>query len=155
MRHPFRRSLAAASAALTLVALPSASADRAAETREEEFGKNIVLTDGHLRPGHLETIWVRGFPGPGRTEATFSPSAICEDECGAFGIDGGQTDRKGSARFRVRVPNGFINSRRKFTPFRNRERIDLEVLWYGRDEEEFDVGSADPRPVIVRVHRDR
>lgn len=45
-----------------------------------------VITDGRLRPGHLETIWLVGFPGKGVVAASFFPTAICEDGCGSRGF---------------------------------------------------------------------
>jgi hypothetical protein len=144
--------LAAALIVAVAAVSPATSAGRPSRNPEEDFGKAVVQTDGHLRPGHLETIWVRGFPGRGRTEVAFFPTAICEAECAGLGGKGGHTNDKGIGRFRVRVPNGFINSHRKFTPFRDYERIELSVQWYGPKEDEFDVATAKPPPVIVRVH---
>ena len=110
-----------------------------------------VITDGRLRPGHLETIRVVGFPGKGATEVTFFPTAICENECAARAFRGGWTDAKGAAKFRVRVPGTFIDHRGRSTYFRDGERIDLEVLWEGADDD-FAVASAHPEPIIVRTH---
>lgn len=113
----------------------------------------LVHTDGHLRPGHLETLWVRGFPAKGLIEVAFFPTAICESSCGAITRRPGKTRADGSGKFRVRVPGTFINSEGGRTYFRDRERIDLQVLWYGRNKGEVSGGTARPLPVIVRWHR--
>ncbi len=117
-------------------------------------GKEKVFTDGHLRPGHLEAIRVRGFPGKGRIEATFLPTAICESSCGALPRPGGKTNSHGAAKFSVRVPGTFVDHENRRAYFRDGERIDLEVLWYGPDRS-FDVGGADPDPILVRTHGQR
>jgi len=131
---------------------PGSREPQALASAEAEFGRNVVHTDGHLRPGHRETIWIRGFPGPGRTEVIFFPTAICGGECGSVSRKGGRTNRRGAAKFEVPIPGTFFNAEGKRTYFRDRERIDLQVLWYGRDDDDFDVGSADPKPVIFRAH---
>jgi hypothetical protein len=113
-----------------------------------------VITDGRLRPGHLETIRVTGFPGKGTTEVSFFPTAICEDACGARTFRGGRTNAKGAAKFRVHVPGTFLNYRNRPVYFRNRERIDLDVDWEG-PHHSFDVARAEPEPIIVRVHGSR
>lgn len=128
-------------------------APSAVASTEAEFGKNVVHTDGHLRPGHLETIWIRGFPGAGRTEVSFFPTAICGGGCGVASRKGARTNQRGAAKFQVRVPGTFFNAEEKPTYFRDRERINLMVLWYGPDDDDFDVGNADPMPVIIRSHR--
>jgi hypothetical protein len=125
-----------------------ASAARRGESRDERVR---VTTDGHLRPGHLETIKVKGFPGRGSTEVTFFPTAICEDECGASGFPGGSTNAKGEGTLRVRVPGTFLDAHERHVYFRDRERVDVEVIWEGADET-IAVGSAEPEPVIVRDH---
>lgn len=117
-------------------------------------GEERVFTDGHLRPGRFETIRVRGFPGKGRIEATFLPTAICGSSCGALPRPGGKTNSHGAAKFRVRVPGTFVDHENRRTYFRDGERIDLEVLWYGPDRS-FDVGGADPDPILVRTHGQR
>jgi hypothetical protein len=114
-------------------------------------GEEKVFTDGHLRPGRFETIRVRGFPGKGKIEVTFLPTAICENSCGALPCPGGKTNSHGAAKFRVRVPGTFFDHKNKRAYFRNGERIDLEVLWSGPDHA-FDVGGADPDPILVRTH---
>ena len=111
-----------------------------------------MITDGRLRPGHLETIRLKNFPGKGDTEVDFFPTAICEDECGARGFRGGRTDAKGAAKFRVHVPQTFINEHGHSTYFRDRERIEVNVFWEGPDHS-FDVATAEP--IIVRVHGSR
>ncbi|HET7445018.1 MAG TPA: hypothetical protein VFJ57_10205 [Solirubrobacterales bacterium] len=110
-----------------------------------------VITDGRLRPGHLESIRLLGFPGKGVAHVSFFPTAICEDECVARTGGAGRTDARGAARFWVRVPGTFIDQRRHSVYFRNGERIDVEVTWDGKNRS-FAVGSADPDPIIVRSH---
>src|ERR1044072_5792539 len=83
------------------------SAFAASDSRGER--KPRVITDGRLRPGHLESIRVVGFPGKGVTEVSFFPTAICEDACGARLFRGGRTNADGAAKFRVRVPGTFID----------------------------------------------
>lgn len=117
----------------------------------EPEGKERVFTDGRLRPGHLETIRVTGFPGKGETEVSFFPTAICEDECAGRSFKGGRTNAQGAAKFRVHVPGTFIDHRHRSVYFRNGERIDVEVTWEGSGEA-FAVASANPDPIIVRVH---
>lgn len=109
-----------------------------------------VITDGRLRPGHLERIRVKGFPGRGITEVSFFPTAICEDECGARSFRGGRTNAKGAAKFRVRVPGTFLDHRNRSVYFRDGERIDVQVTWEGPGGS-FRVSSAEPEPIIVRV----
>jgi hypothetical protein len=145
-------TVAAIAAALGLLLVASAGAETRAEEERRE-ARIVVHTDGHLRPGHLETIWVRGFPGPGALSVDFFPTAICEGGCGAESFTGRRTDAQGRARFRVRVPNTFFTLREKPVFFRNRERISLDVRWEGRGQEEFASGRAEPEPVIVRTHR--
>jgi hypothetical protein len=118
---------------------------------ERGRGQAKASTDGRLRPGHLETIRVVGFPGRGLVEVAFFPTAICEDECAARSRRGGWTDARGKAKFRVRVPGTFIDQRNRSVYFRNGERIDLEVLWEGAGHS-FAVVTAEPEPIIVRTH---
>ena len=113
-----------------------------------------VITDGRLRPGHLETIRTVGFPGKGVTQVSFFPTAICEDECGARNYRGGRTDAQGAGRFRVRVPGTFIDQRHRSAYFRDGERVDVEVTWEGHNHR-FDAASAEPEPIIVRAHGSR
>ena len=110
-----------------------------------------VFTDGHLRPGHLETMRVKGFPGKGVLSITFFPTAICEAECGANGFWGGRTDASGAAKFRVRIPGTFFDHRERHTYFRDGERIKVNVNWEGPDHS-FAVGEAMPEPILVRTH---
>lgn len=110
-----------------------------------------VLTDGRLRPGHLETIRVVGFPGKGSTQISFFPGAICEDACGARTFAGAQTGSRGAAKFRVRVPQTFFDSRNRPVYFRDREQIEMSVIWEGSNGG-FDVATANPEPIIVRTH---
>lgn len=109
-----------------------------------------VITDGRLRPGHLESIRVMGFPGKGITEISFFPTAICEDECGARSFRGGRTNAKGAARFRVRIPGTFLDHRNRSVYFRDGERIEVNVTWEGPGNS-FRVADADPEPIIVRT----
>jgi hypothetical protein len=113
-----------------------------------------VFTDGRLRPGHLETMRVRGFPGKGVTEVAFFPTAICEDECAARSFRGGRTNAKGVAKFRVHVPGTFIDEHGHSVYFRDGERIDVLVSWEGPGRS-FDVANAEPEPIIVRAHGSR
>lgn len=115
-------------------------------TRE---GHPRVITDGRLRPGHLEMIRVAGFPGTGHVEVSFFPTAICEDSCGARTFRRGPIDAGGAGRFRVRVPGTFLDHRNRPTYFRDGERIDVEVTWEGADDS-FAFASAEP--VLVRTH---
>lgn len=119
-----------------------------AEGRREEV-KPKVRTDGRLRPGHLETIRVSGFPGRGVIQVSFFPTAICEDSCGARLFRGGRTNARGAARIRVRVPGTFFDHRDRFAYFRDGERIEVNVTWEGPSHT-FAAGSAEPEPIIVR-----
>jgi hypothetical protein len=109
-----------------------------------------VITDGRLRPGHLESIGVAGFPGRGIIEFSFFPTAICEDECSAHSFRVGRTNAQGAARFQVRIPGTFIDHRRRSVYFRDGERIEVDAIWEGVDHS-FDVARAYPQPIIVRV----
>jgi hypothetical protein len=122
------------------------STSDAVEEREAK-----VFTDGRLRPGHLETIRVAGFPGKGVTEVSFFPTAICEDGCGANSIRGGRTNASGAAKFRVRVPGSFFDLRNRRSYFRDGERIAVNVTWTGSDQN-FAAGSASPEPALIRTH---
>jgi hypothetical protein len=121
-----------------------------AEGRESGRVEPKVMTDGRLRPGHLETIRVVGFPGKGATEVAFFPTAICEDGCGARSRRGGKTNGRGAARFRVRIPGTFLDYRNRSAYFRDEERLDIQVTWEGLDGS-FAVGSVEPEPVLVRT----
>ncbi len=109
-----------------------------------------VRTDGHLRPGHLERIRLTGFPGRGRVEVAFFPTAICEGFCGAETIEGNPTTARGSSTFAVRVPGIFFKAKKRVY-FRDHEQIDLNVTWISQDEESFRSASARPRPIILRA----
>ena len=135
--------------ATILAPLPSA----AQPVSKSEFESAAVHTDGHFRPGRIETIRVSGFPRAGKTEVLFFPSAICEAKCGAVARLGGSTNAAGSGVLKVRVPGYFFNAKNKRTFFRDRERIDLQVTWNGTNEDEFAVGTPRRRPVIVRSDR--
>jgi hypothetical protein len=110
----------------------------------------VVHTRPYLRPGHPTTIWVKEFPGRGEAEATFFPTAICEDGCGAPAYPLGETDAKGQGKFVARVPNGFLKGKRQI-PFRDLDRISVKVIWTGSGEE-FDTGTANPEPRLLRHH---
>jgi hypothetical protein len=97
---------------------------------------------------------VKGFPGKGVLEVSFFPSAICEDECGSRSVRVGQTNSRGSARFRVKVPGTFINQRGGSSYFRDGERVEVNVTWEG-PRQAFEVAYAKPEPIIVRTHEDR
>jgi hypothetical protein len=135
---------------LLVCSLLSASGSEASLRPEEPEAH--AFTDGHLRPGHLETIRVKGFPGSGRTEVTFFPTAICGNECAAIGRRGTRTDSRGSGKFSVRMPGTFLAQGGKHVYFRDGERIDVQVLWYG-PQETFSGASVSPEPIIVRTHR--
>lgn len=144
------RALLVAVVALTCCFAPvHASATESVSSTPE--GEGRVFTDGRLRPGHFETIRVSGFPGKGMIEVTFFPTAICESRCAAIPHPGGKTNARGSAKFRVRVPGTFLDHRNKHAYFRNGERIEFEVLWYGPGHT-FDTASANPAPILVRAH---
>jgi hypothetical protein len=130
--------------------LGAANSGFAATQGQVEKKQARVITDGRLRPGHFESIRVVGFPGRGVTEVSFFPTAICEDACGARSFRGGRTDAKGAAKFRVRIPGTFIDRRNRSVYFRDGERIEVMVTWEGADNS-FDVASAEPQPIIVRV----
>jgi hypothetical protein len=110
-----------------------------------------VLTDGHLRAEHLETIRVSGFPGKGVIEISFFPTAICESSCGARSFGGVRTNANGAAKFRVRIPGTFFDHRNNPVYFRDGERIEVNVTWEGPGRS-FAVGYAEPEPVLVRTH---
>lgn len=114
-----------------------------------------VHTDGHFRPGGMETIEVSGFPGAGRVEVAFFPSAICESECGAVPRYAGRTEPDGSGKLHVRVPGFFYNAEEKRTYFRDRERLDLRVIWTGGGEKGFAVASPRHDPVLLRPSHDK
>jgi hypothetical protein len=109
------------------------------------------MTDGHLRPGHLETIRFAGFPGKGVLEVSFFPTAICEDGCGARSFRGARTNAQGKASFRVRMPGTFFDLRNRPVYFRDGERINVEVTWEGRSHS-FASASAEPVPILIRTH---
>jgi hypothetical protein len=137
---------------LLMVGLTSSAS---AAPRSGRRGESVrVTTDGHLRPGHLETIRVKGFPGKGRTQVSFFPTAICEVECSAPSYPAGTTDARGEGTLRVRVPGTFVDQHKHHEYFRDRERIDLEVEWEGADHK-FAGGSAEPEPIIIRDHGHR
>lgn len=142
--------------AVSLLAVNSipanANGERSGSRHEER--KARVFTDGHLRPGHFETIRVTGFAGRGRTEVAFFPTAICGSECAAATRRGARTNRNGAARFSVRMPNTFVDKDGKHVYFRDGERIELEVLWDGPDGS-FDVADSDPEPTVVRSNGPR
>jgi hypothetical protein len=125
-----------------------------AESRERGQAEPRVITDGRLRPGHLETIRVAGFPGRGAIEVSFFPTAICEDGCGARSFGGGRTNANGAATFRVRVPGTFLDPRDRLVYFRDGERIDVNVTWEGAHRS-FAFASAEPEPIIVRTYESR
>jgi hypothetical protein len=111
-----------------------------------------VMTDGRLRPGHLEVIRVAGFPGKGVTDVSFLPTAICEDLCGSRIYGGEETGAMGAAKFRVRVPNTFFDHRERQVYFRDRERIEVNVTWRGAGDR---FAAASDEPTIVRLKRAR
>lgn len=145
-----RRTLGIALLALACCLAPAHAGSRIPHPPEEA----TVRTDGHLRPGHLETIRVAGFPGKGGTEVSFFPTAICESRCSANGRTGSKTNALGAARIQVRVPGTFFGRDGKRAYFRDGERIDLNVVWIG-PHHKFDVAFANPDPVIVRTHGHR
>jgi len=134
---------------LLVWALVSASASGSPREKEAH-----AFTDGHLRPGHLETIRVKGFPGSGRTEVAFFPTAICGSECAAAGRRGARTGSSGAGKFVVRMPGTFTAQGGNHVYFRDGERIDLQVLWYGPGKA-FETAYVSPEPIIVRSHEPR
>lgn len=137
---------------LLLCAVATAMLGEATTSSAEDRPRPVVHTDGHLRPGHFETIWVNRFPGRGRLEVSFLPTASCGFECASYSRRVGFADRHGRAKLHVRVPQTFINEDGKHVPFRNHERIELEVEWTSPGEDEFVGAVAKPEPVIVRTH---
>ena len=146
------RPLVAAAIALTWGLAPAYASGHSHASHQG--GEATVRTDGHLRPGHIETIRVKGFPGRGSTEIALFPTAICENECGAISRQGGKTSALGDGTLQVRVPGTFIGRSGKHVYYRDGERIDLEVVWSGAHRA-FDVASANPDPIIVRTHTHR
>lgn len=134
---------------ICLIAVADAGSAAGRERGETE---ERVITDGRLRPGHLESIRVSGFPGKGALQVSFFPTAICEDRCGARSFPVGRTNARGAASFRVRVPGTFIDHRNRSAYFRDGERIDVGVTWEGPDHS-FAGGSAEPEPIIVRTNK--
>jgi hypothetical protein len=102
----------------------------------------------------METIKVKGFPGKGRTQVSFLPTAICEDQCGSQSYPGGPTNARGEGTLRVRVPGTFFDAHEHREYFRDRERINLGVEWEGADGT-YAGGDAEPEPIIVRDHAHR
>lgn len=125
-----------------------------ADARTSKVRGPRAMTDGRLRPGHLEVIRVTGFPGRGVTEVSFFPTAICEDGCGARSFRGGETNMRGVAKFRVRVPGVFFDHRERPTYFRDGERINVNVTWEGLGDT-FAFAFAEPEPILVRTHGSR
>jgi len=66
----------------------------------------------------------------------------------------GHPDAHGSGKLRVRVPGTFLAHDGKHVYFRDGERINLEVLWYG-PHHAFDVADANPEPILLRTHGHR
>jgi hypothetical protein len=137
---------------LLMVAATGAAAAAPRSGRREEAVQ--VRTDGHLRPGHIETIRVKGFPGKGKAGVSFLPTAICENGCGSRSYPGGSTNARGEGTLRVRVPGTFFDVHEHREYFRNRERINVGVSWEGADGS-FARGDAEPEPIIVRDHGHR
>src|SRR6476646_3861391 len=111
-----------------------------------------LKTDGRLRPGHRESVWVKGFPGSGIVEISFFPTAICEDECAGRTFRAGRTDAKGGGRLRVHVPGTFIDHRHRSVFFRDGERIEVIATWES-SLHDFDFAEAQPEPILVRDKR--
>ena len=114
-------------------------------------GEARAFTDGHLRPGHLEAIRIKGFPGRGSTKVAFFPTAICGSGCAGATRRGAKTSKDGAAKFAVRIPGTFVGHDGKHVYFRDGEQIDLQVLWFGSSKA-FGVADADPEPIMVRTH---
>jgi hypothetical protein len=149
------RSAGAGALLLTMaICLLATAGTGSAESPRSTVGRPRVITDGRLRPGHLETMRVAGFPDRGIAEVSFFPTAICEDSCGARTFRVGKTNGEGAASFRVRVPGTFLDHRNRSAYFRDGERIDVNVTWEGADGG-FAVGNAEPEPILVRVHGPR
>ncbi|MBS1891482.1 MAG: hypothetical protein JST59_09315 [Actinobacteria bacterium] len=143
----------AVSAGLLLLAVITGVAT-AAPRATRRGGSVRVTTDSHLRPGHLETIKVKGFPGKGNLYASFFPTAICESECGAADLFGGRANAKGEGTMKIRMPGTFEDLHGHHAYFRDRERIEVLVSWEGEDGT-FKTGNAEPEPIIVRDHGGR
>lgn len=141
-----RRSLAIAAITILVCAIVASPASAGAES---EFGKAHVHTDGRFDPGSRETILVRGFPGAGVVTIAFFPTAICEGGCSAVTRYAGRTNGAGAGRLHVRVPGYFFKGKRKVY-FLDRERLNLQVMWEGHGEDEFDVGEPKHAPVFRR-----
>lgn len=148
-----RRALRWIFLALACFLFPSSASGGDVVLRPEETEAH-AFTDGHLRPGHFEAIRIKGFPGRGRTEVSFFPTAICGRECAGISRRGARTDSSGSAEFSVRMPGTFVAHAGKRVYFRDGERIDVQVVWYG-PEETFAGASVSPEPIIMRTHRSR
>lgn len=146
-----RRTLRWIFLTLACVVIPASASGNDEVLRPGEVEAR-AFTDGHLRPGHLETIRVKGFPGRGRTEVSFFPTAICGRECAGISRLGARTNSGGSAKFFVRMPGTFVGQNHKNVYFRDGERIDVNVVWYG-SKEAFATASVKPAPDIVRTHR--
>lgn len=146
-----QRSAGLLSLATALIAAASylAVAPASASWREAR-----VITDGHLRVGHLETMRVRGLPGRGVVYVSFFPTAICEDECGARSFFVGRSSAIGTAKFRIRIPGTFFDHRGRPTYFRDGEFIDVNLTWEGPGHS-FATGGAEPEPILVRANRGR
>ena len=137
--------------AIVAACLLAAAEPGSAEREKQRRSKPAVITDGRLRPGHLEIIRLSGFPGKGVTGISFFPTAICEDSCGVRVFEGGRTNSRGAARLRVRVPGTFLDHRDRLTYFRDGERIEVNVTWQGSGGR-FASADAKPEPIIVRTH---
>jgi hypothetical protein len=136
-----------------LLACSVATGLAGAEARGPE-AEARVITDGHLRVGHLETMRVRGLPGKGVVWVSFFPTALCEDGCGALAFLVGRSDARGTVKFRVRIPGTFFDHGGRHVYFRDGERIDVNLTWEGPNRS-FATGSAWPEPIVVRSHRGR
>lgn len=152
MRKAGGALFAASAACVLLLAVADLGIAAGHEARAAQHAR--LITDGRLRPGHLETMSVAGFPGAGRLEISFSPTAICEGDCGGRSFQVGRTNARGAAKFRVRVPATFINRRGGYTYFRDRERVEVIAFWEGSGPTA-DVAYAEPEPIIVRTHDSR
>ena len=49
------------------------------------------------------------------------------------------------------MPGTFVAQDGKHVYFRDGERVDLQILWYGPGKA-FEVASVSPEPIIVRSH---
>ncbi len=134
---------------MTAFSSSTAGASSGAGYRDAAKGEPRVFTARYLRVGHRAAVRLVGFPGRGVVKASFFPTAICEEECGARSVQPGTTDASGEGLLRMRIPGTFFDKNEHVAYFRNRERVELEVTWEGSDH---GFAAADAEPTILRSH---